>query len=534
MAELPPAKRRRARARVAAAASPAASSHPRAAPSHTQAHAAARARSRRTESVNHEERHEEVKLIDRDHADIRTSLQEMHENLLALSDVTVVMRGPTSTREFPCSAALLASASRPLAAMLYGPMRAVTPQSGEKRPELHLHGTEPWCFDHLLRYIHGLSVPLDIETAVQLFSVADYYAVVQLRDSCCNFLLEALRPENCCTLLARSHDVHCEQLTYRCMHTLVLEFVPVVENDARFPSISAELLRSLIERDDLVCECESQVVDAVLLWYEKSPTAEKLAALPSLLAPIRWHLIPEGKARSDLIERAAGVRAPGESARPMKTRGGEASSSRGGAAESDVARLVRSKLDDASSAAPEHAHGTRQTGWGVLEQKHVQPADAATDAMHKLVCVTEYMIGRSRKSDIRIGHTNPMPYVSSQHFRIFHSIHWPDASEAGEEPRIVPVLEDLSQNGTFVNGKLIGKQSDVILQDGDRIELVFPQGRLPTATANSNNSFPNFTYHAPTTEGAAGPASATEEPTAQASAATAPAESDAPAVIALS
>ena len=119
------------------------------------------------------------------------------------------------------------------------------PCAAEKRPALHLHGTEPWCFDHLLRYIHGLSVPLDIETAVQLFSVADYYAVVQLRDSCCNFLLEALRPENCCMLLARSHDVHCEQLTYRCMHTLVLEFVPVVENDASFPSISAELLQKL-------------------------------------------------------------------------------------------------------------------------------------------------------------------------------------------------------------------------------------------------------------------------------------------------
>ena len=59
----------------------------------------------------------------------------------------------------------------------------------------------------------------------------------------------------------------------------------------------------------------------------------------------------------------------------------------------------------------------------MLEQKHVQPADAPSDEDHKLVCTLEYMIGRSRKSDIRIGHNTPMPYVSSQHFRIFHTIH---------------------------------------------------------------------------------------------------------------
>ena len=124
--------------------------------------------------------------------------------------------------------------------------------------------------------------------------------------------------------------------------------------------------------------------------------------------------------------------------------------------------------------------------------------------------------------------------------RLYHWVVWPrppatpHLAPRERQPACEAWLHDLSQNGTFVNGKLIGKQSDVILQDGDRIELVFPQGRLPTATANSNNSFPNFTYHAPTTEGAAGPASATEEPTAQASAATAPAESDATAVTALS
>ena len=47
---------------------------------------------------------------------------------------------------------------------------------------------------------------LSVDAAVQLHHVADYYEVLQLRDACCNFLLEALQKDNCCDLLRAPDD----------------------------------------------------------------------------------------------------------------------------------------------------------------------------------------------------------------------------------------------------------------------------------------------------------------------------------------
>ena len=94
------------------------------------------------------------------------------------------------------------------------------------------------------------------------------------------------------------------------------------------------------------------------------------------------------------------------------------------------------------------------------------------------------MVGRSRKSDIRVGQNTPMPYISSQHFRIYHVINWPEQAAGGSSapppaPVLEPWLEDLSQNGTFVNSQPVGRYNTTALKDGDRIELVFASPRAP-------------------------------------------------------
>lgn len=228
---------------------------------------------------------EAVKVIERDSSDIRSSLQGLHSSLEELADVVVVVKGEQSSAEFLCVRALLASASRPLRAMLYGPMRATTTGTADELPRLQLSLTEPWCFKHLVHYIHGLHIraltrplahptpppaptpvvrspqprarshvgpyaalfppcvevgtalpplhppracrlaALDIDTAVQLHHVADYYEVLPLRDHCCEFLLGVLSSRNCCTLLWRSQEVNCEPLSQRCHDMLTLDFV---------------------------------------------------------------------------------------------------------------------------------------------------------------------------------------------------------------------------------------------------------------------------------------------------------------------
>ena len=63
--------------------------------------------------------------------------------------------------------------------------------------------------------------------------------MLPLRDASCQFLLEALRPHNCCSLLMRSYAINCEPLTQRCLDTLTLDFVAVVECDPGFVELGA-------------------------------------------------------------------------------------------------------------------------------------------------------------------------------------------------------------------------------------------------------------------------------------------------------
>lgn len=539
-------------------------------------------------------------LIHRRDEDMRLSLQDLHSSLDRYGDVLVCAHGECSTEEFPCVSALLASASRPLGAMLFGHLAATEPApagASDSRRRLHLRMTEPDHFKHLLLYIHGQDIPLEVEEAFQMHHVADFYEVLGLRDACCRFLLESLRPHNCCHLLSRSSEVHCEPLEQRCLDMLTLDFIAVVEHDPEFPSLSAPCLQALLSRDELVCADEFEVFDAIVTWYCRSPSAEKHEAVPQLLPLVRWPLLREER-RADVFVRAAKLRPPRESLGASSTDGAAADGGRRRPLSSLAARaatpasqlsLVGSSVslaeseydeeqldtfdeDDAAAdaanmaadmaadgavadaaldnppAAAAHAAGKehkeagaspwdegdteatqlvrelwpepmapeqedpsssvpRQYFWGQLTSRNPpppagQPAPVGGDGerVYQLQSTKEYMVGRSRKSDIRVGHQAPMPYISSQHFRLFHAIKWPEvdgvndprAEEEAKMPVLEAWIEDLSQNGTYINGTQIGKNKSQVLNAGDRIEMVFPLGRQPP---QNPSSFPIFTFN---------------------------------------
>ena len=446
--------------------------------------------------------------------------------------------------------------------------------------------------------------------------VADFYEVLGLRDACCRFLVDSLRPHNCCHLLERAYGVHCELLVQRCHYMLTLDFIAVVEHDRDFPSLSATTLAEILARDELVCAEEYEVFEAIAkYWYLRAPTDEKFVALRELLPLVRWPLVRPEKA-DDVFALTARLRPPrlpatdgADNAPPsLATAGAQwaragwgrqpalsdgsavdvgdrdgavypeshaeseayaeshdetnadadadtmsealegpvlprrlSSVGRGKEAvspfqpfdeeETEATLLVRelyppappsegtdedANVDQSPSALPKlPLPRERQYYWGELISRNPPPPagtpapvpNADDEKTYQLQSTKEYMVGRSRKSDIRIGHQAPMPYISSQHFRIYHSIRWPsldpagdgmgvlgssDDDEAARTPTLEAWLEDLSQNGTFVNSTLVGKNKSQILHANDRIEMVFPHGRQPAQ--QMHNAFPIFTY----------------------------------------
>ena len=95
--------------------------------------------------------------VQRDPKEMRTSISSLHEKP-HLSDITVSVQlsNEHEAQDFQCISALLASASRVLEAMLFGPMADASLLDQPRHLRiLRLRGTEPWCFEQMLSFIHG-------------------------------------------------------------------------------------------------------------------------------------------------------------------------------------------------------------------------------------------------------------------------------------------------------------------------------------------------------------------------------------------
>lgn len=161
-----------------------------------------------------------------------------------------------------------------------------------------------------------------------------------------------------------------------------------------------------------------------------------------------------------------------------------------------------------ASAWPELG-GRWADGWGCLQWRGDQapitgggpvdwlgpPQMKAGDA--SVLRGAHSIVGRTRTADIRIGHNWPMPYISSRHMRLYHWIVWPrppatpHLAPRERQPVCEAWLHDLSQNGTFVNRKLVGVGKHQRLHDGDLVE-VFNRDLLRHRT---DLSIPNCIYN---------------------------------------
>jgi hypothetical protein len=410
-------------------------------------------------------------VVSQEPCDVSRMLRDVYENLDKFGDVTVLVK-PTNDEKaeavkFRCSGAILASSSDVFKAMLFGEMAnpLASPNRAPDNRLLELQYCSPECFELMLRFIHGEDIKLDVCTATDLYAFADYYGVLSLCNTCIDYLQKSVHVMNVSASLFRARASHCSAVEKICMSILTLEFGRVVGFDANFTKIEPEILQEIVQRDDLGCSGERNLVDALFKWH--SNVEERDSWLLKMLEHVRWVNVTPKECENILLDK-----------RLRDVEGAEA----------HVKQLIAKRHGLACSRKTWGflvAHNPAEPHHDYFENVAPFPHNRDDKKVFYLDSNCDIVIGRSRSTDIRVGHKQTAPYVSSKHF----SIHFV-FDHAREKPGAQAVLKDMSQNGTFVNGHNVGATNLHVLKDGDKIEMVFADSETEAG------QFPHFFYSA--------------------------------------
>lgn len=412
------------------------------------------------------------------HHDCESSriLLNVYENLERFADVTVLIKPNDDEKgeavKFKCNSAILAASSDVFKAMLFGGMAdpLALPNQATDNRVLKLKYCSAECFELMVRFIHSQEIKLDILTALDLYSFADYYAVLSLCKACIEYLKLCVNVMNVSSVLHYAIASNCKEVEKMCMSILTLEFGRVVDFDKDFATIKPEIMHDIVQRDDLGCSGELNLVQSLLKWH--SDLKERDSWLFKMLEHVRWVNVTAEDCAAILSDQ-----------RLLEIE----------SAEARVQHLM----------AKPHAPACSRKTWGFLvafnpEEPYDEYFEHVAPFPHKrsdakvflLDSNCDIVIGRSRSTDIRVGHKQQLPYVSSRHFSV-HFIFDHTSPDEGE-PVVKAALKDLSQNGTFVNGQRIGINNTHYLKDGDKIEMVFPASESVDGV-----QFPHFKYKIP-------------------------------------
>jgi len=99
----------------------------------------------------------------------------------------------------------------------------------------------------LLEYLYTDAVKIEVESAIDLYIVADLYDIERLREMCCTVVRRNLSAENSGPLLQHADDAHCHVLREVCMSYVVDNFDAVSKTEG-IKQVSHTLLLEILSQ----------------------------------------------------------------------------------------------------------------------------------------------------------------------------------------------------------------------------------------------------------------------------------------------
>ncbi|XP_034397252.1 kelch-like protein 10 [Cyclopterus lumpus] len=150
-------------------------------------------------------------------------------------------------------------------------------------------GTSPDMMRLIIEFAYTGSVSVTAENVQELLLAADQLNVMDVVRTCCDFLGEQLRAENCIGIFRLTDVVFSAELQHRAYRYMVDHFEEVAHHE-EFLQLPLQQLIDILDRDDLYVRNESVAFEAVLRWIDHVPEERKAHVLV-LLSKVRLALM---------------------------------------------------------------------------------------------------------------------------------------------------------------------------------------------------------------------------------------------------
>ncbi|KAF3694238.1 Kelch-like protein 10 [Channa argus] len=171
--------------------------------------------------------------------------------------------------------------------------------STEDRKVFNVSNLSPLMMELIIQFAYTGSVMVTEDNVQDLLLAANMLNVVEIVQTCSNFLSEHLCPENCVSIWQFTNICFCPELRHRAHRYIVHHFMEVVFQD-EFLQLSVQELTDILERDDLNVKKESTVFEAILRWISHLPE-EREGHIAVLLSKVRLALSSEEYVKNTVL-----------------------------------------------------------------------------------------------------------------------------------------------------------------------------------------------------------------------------------------
>lgn len=203
-----------------------------------------------------------------------------------LCDFTVVI----NSQNFHTHKFLLASRSDYFKAMIINDTRE------SKAGRVELDDVEPDTMCIILEYLYTSKVTITIENVQNILMAASRFQMDELVSFCEDFIRDGIDLTNCLAVLSTADRCNLQDLFQSAFEFCVDHFKQVVEDES-FTELDANLLRQIVESDDLNVDDEMFVFNGILKWYS-SDVESRASQWEQLMQCVRFPVMK----RNHLIE----------------------------------------------------------------------------------------------------------------------------------------------------------------------------------------------------------------------------------------